>query len=264
MRPSSTICCRLLWCIILASSCSQRHRPVSSCHRPVSSCHHPVIILLRQHFLSSSIVFYQTAIGSHHLAIILSSSCSASTPCHHLSSCIILPCPLLLLSPLFPLLYFLSSIRSDLHWFVMFLIESHTLSLHFMFFNTVIDFHCVFIDLMICWPVSISFFIFLYDFHCDWIISVHIVSQLVWLTCVVASFFFFSWSSWHHPASAVTGVEEISGRGHHPGIILPLQWADTIILASSWQSEFKKSKNSEVQALKPRQLHHPARLGWSS
>ena len=77
MRPSSTICCQLPWCIILASSCSQRHRPVSSCHRPVSSCHHPVIILLRQHFLSSSIVFYQTAIGSHHLAIILSSSCSA-------------------------------------------------------------------------------------------------------------------------------------------------------------------------------------------
>ena len=45
MRPSSIICCRLLWCIILASSCS---RETSACIilpwariTLPSSCHHP-------------------------------------------------------------------------------------------------------------------------------------------------------------------------------------------------------------------------------
>ena len=133
-------------------------------YHPTMGPYHPAIILSSSFSASVSCphhIFYQTAIGSRHLAIILSSSCSASTPCHRPSSRIILPCPLLLLSPLFPLLYFLSSIRSDLHWLVMFLIDSHTLSLHFMFFNTVIDFHCVFIDLIRCWSVFISFHIFL-------------------------------------------------------------------------------------------------------
>ena len=55
MRPSSIVCCRLLWCIILVSSCSCSHRPASSFPRSASSCHHPVTILLSQLVLSSSI-----------------------------------------------------------------------------------------------------------------------------------------------------------------------------------------------------------------
>ena len=231
-------------CIILPSSCHHPSPPafpvlihrlyevLSNCHRPASSCHHPVIILLSQYSLSSSVVPYHPALSSP-LAL---SSLSSSV---------------------------LSIIDSQrFAWLFMFLIDSHTLSLHFMFFNTVIDFHCVFIDLIRCWSVFTSFHSF-FAIRLSWS---HWCARSV--TISVANLrgrkFFFSWSSWHHPAWAVTGVEDISGRGHHPGIILPLQWADTIILASSWQSELKKSKNSEVQALKPRQLHHPARLGWSS
>ena len=124
--------------IILPSSCHQPsppafpvliHRLLSNCHRLASSCHHPVIILLSQYSLSSSVVLYHPALSSP-LAL---SSLSSSV---------------------------LSIIDSQrFAWLFMFLIDSHTLALHFLFFNTVIDFHRVFIDLMRCWPVSISFFI---------------------------------------------------------------------------------------------------------
>ena len=201
--------------------------------------HHPGVILLTE---TSACIILPSA------CIILPSSCHHPSPpafpvlihrllsnCHRLASSCHHPVVILLSPCNFIDCNRVSSIRNDLHWFYMLLIDSHTLLLHFMFLNTVIDFHCVFIDLMICWPVSISFFIFLHDFHCDWIISVHIVSQLVWLTCVVASFFF---------------------RGH-PGIILPGLWqawrkflGGGIILASSCPSS----------ELTPSSWHHPGSL----
>ena len=53
-------------------------------------------------------------------------------------------------------------------------------------------------------------------------------------------------SSFHPPAiilpSAMTGVKKMLWRGHHPGIILPLLWADVVILASSCKLRQSKSK----------------------
>ena len=52
-----------------------------------------------------------------------------------------------------------------------------------------------------------------------------------------------------HPASAVAGVGKKSRQGHHPGVILPLQWADAIILASSCQPWDKKSQILDFDVL---------------
>ena len=43
----------------------------------------------------------------------------------------------------------------------------------------------------------------------------------------------------HRPSLA---WEKFPGWGHHPGVIRPLHWADTIILASSWQPWQQSSK----------------------
>ena len=187
--------------------------------------HHPGVILLTE---TSACIILPSA------RIILPSSCHHPSPpafpvlihrllsnCHRLASSCHHPVVILLSPCNFIDCNRVSSIRNDLHWFYMLLIDSHTLLLHFMFLNTVIDFHCVFIDLIRCWSVFTSFHSF-FAIRLSWS---HWCARSV--TISVANLrgrkFFFSWSSWHHPAWAVTGVEDISGRGHHPGIILPLQ-----------------------------------------
>ena len=123
--------------------------------------HHPGVILLTE---TSACIILPSA------CIILPSSCHHPSPpafpvlihrllsnCHRLASSCHHPVVILLSPCNFIDCNRVSSIRNDLHWFYMLLIDSHTLLLHFMFLNTVIYFHCVFINLIRCWSVFISF-----------------------------------------------------------------------------------------------------------
>ena len=65
----------------------------------------------------------------------------------------------------------------------------------------------------------------------------------------------------HQPSLAWKKIPEL---GHHPGVIRPLHWADTIILASSWKPWQQSSKPVHFELWLLWAASSSYELGWSS
>ena len=235
MQTSSIVCCPLLGCIILVSSCSCSHRPVSSFPWPASSCHHPVIILCSQHVLSSSI-------GSYHppsARIILPSSL------HHPARPVL---PVIIHRPASSCRHPVSLGRKKIASLILTLYQFPLLFVVFHWLGMIlllaIDFH---------W-CSIMRFLYSRRF------------QLFFIDCFSLVFMFplFWFASGFHWITDVQwcahGMANLCRRKFfcgHPGIILPRLWqawrknlGGGIILASSCPSS----------ELTPSSWHHPGSL----